>query len=640
MPQHTRALLTTRPLVADDGKLVTMAIPQRFGRYWLHERIGRGGMADVFRATLSSAAAGSFDFAVKRMHPQLASDAHYREMFTIEAYTHRLLTHPNIVRLYEAGEEGGVPFIAMEYVRGTDLESLLDSLGARHLRLPADLAIYITLQLLRSLDYVHRARSTADKPLDIIHRDVSPENLYLSFAGEVKLGDFGVARVHMLERTDARWVKGKLAYIPPEVLAGSDMTQSWDLWSTGVCLFEMLTGKKLFGELDGDAIRALGEAGKFPANDIGPEHGKELRRIVAEALHPKPSKRFADAATFYRELKAYAVVSGITPSHETLARFVLASVGNVGSLSRAQESPKDWLTGAFCERHLLELLRIEIERAQRYGRVLSVLILDLDDFRAVGEALGPAVSEALLAGIVSPFLSDVAALRSCDVVARRFGDTFCILLPETPLEGAVKVAERLRRHLQSMDWRRVCPEFSRRLTASIGAASFPAHGQTVGALLEAAHMALYEAKLKGKNRVATASAELSALKASVGAGTANPHEQERWRSLQARYRAARGDSEQGPVELVFHTDEELVRAWASDIAGGGLRVALGQSYAAGTRLQLRLRIGDDPTIHLATAQVYFAGTEVVGLQFLHQPDALARRIEAVLWRWVGSGLDT
>ncbi len=606
-----------------------MANPERFGRFWLHELIGKGGMADVFRASLGDDPANaSFDFALKRMHEDLAADPSHLEMFFIEEYVQRMLSHPNVVRFYESGKVDDRPYLAMEYVRGTDLATLRTLLRARGLKLPVDLAIHIAMQLLRALDYVHRLTSPAQKPMELVHRDVSPANVLLGYDGSVKLGDFGVVRVNILERADSLWVKGKVAYVPPEVLIGAQGTQAWDLYSLGVCLFEMLTGRRLHGELSEDEIVEHAGLGKAPATDIGPEHDKRLRRIVADAIHQKPQKRFADAQSFYRELKAFAQAAGLAPEQENLARFILAVTGNLTRMANvASGELRDWLTGAVSERHLLETLRVEIERARRYGRVLSVISFDLDDFDEVHERLGRALCDELLSRLVETFFPDIAGLRSCDLVARRAGDRFCVLLPETPAAGAEIAADRVRRALAGLSWEALDPRLETKLTASLGVASYPEHGQTVGALLEAADLALHEAKLGGKNRVVVASSERQSLRAAVAAGVATEEQNVRWAILQQSAKAARGVEQRLLLRL---SEDELLRAYAPDL-GGGLRVALQGKYDLESRIELELHLPGDASPHLVVARVCWTGKDgLVGLRFEAMPPELERRLRRLV----------
>ncbi len=298
---------------------------ERFGRYWLHEKIGQGGMAEIFRATIGpDPETYAFDLVIKRLMPALEKDQGQVDMFLTEADIAKFLHHPNLIRVYEAGLFQGRAFIAMEMVRGHDLGELMQRLAKRGARFPSDVAVYIALQVLRALDYVHRARSPGGVAMELIHRDVTPANIYVTLFGEVKLGDFGVARVAFLESHDeAKLLKGKAAYMPPEVLEGEPVDQRVDLWGVATTLYEMLTGARVYeGVTDRDLMTGLAAPPIVPVHKLSPDVEPRLARIVNRALHRKAAKRPGDALTFYRELKVYLRDSGIHVDAQGVSRFV------------------------------------------------------------------------------------------------------------------------------------------------------------------------------------------------------------------------------------------------------------------------------------------------------------------------------
>jgi hypothetical protein len=302
---------------------------QRFGRYWLHEKIGQGGMAEIFRATIGpDPRTYAFELVVKRLLPHLQKDKAMVDMFLTEADIAKLLRHPNIVQVFESGIVDGQTYIAMEYVRGTELATLVETLRKRRLRFPSDLTIYVGLQVLRALDYVHRAATPAGEPMDIVHRDVTPSNIYLTYDGQVKLGDFGVARVSFLEERDDPLLKGKAAYMSPEVIAGAEVDQRLDLWSLAVSLWEMLTTGRPY---EGISESEIMSGAKLPrieaAHELSPDVSPELSAILEHALSPKPRRRPHDALELYRSLKMYLREAGIQVDASALGRFVLAVSG-------------------------------------------------------------------------------------------------------------------------------------------------------------------------------------------------------------------------------------------------------------------------------------------------------------------------
>jgi eukaryotic-like serine/threonine-protein kinase len=305
-------------------------MPQRFGRFWLHERIGTGGMAEIFRATVGADPnARPFDVALKRLLPGLRGDKAQVDMFLTEADVGKFLRHPNLVQVYESGIIDENPFIAMEYVWGIDLARLSVMLRHRGWRFPSDLAVYIAMQVLRGLDYIHRARAPGGEAMEMVHRDVNPANLYMTFDGQVKLGDFGIARVSFLEpRDETRSVKGKAFYIPPEVLRGESPTQGDDLWALAVTLYEMLAGERVYPDTtEDDIIEGNANVKIAPLHKVNPEIDRKLSDILARALSPKPKKRQQTAADFYKELKNFLRTQGIVVGAQALAKFVISATG-------------------------------------------------------------------------------------------------------------------------------------------------------------------------------------------------------------------------------------------------------------------------------------------------------------------------
>lgn len=290
-------------------------------------------MAEVFRATVGDdPEAYAFEMALKRLHPQLQDEKSQVDMFMTEADIGKLLRHENLVRVYESGLVGKNAFIAMEYVWGLDLQEILASLKAKRMRFPADLSIFVTMQVLRALDYVHRAVAPGGEPMDVIHRDVNPSNIYITYDGRVKLGDFGVARVRFLESLEeARFIKGKVAYVPPEVLGGAPIDQSADLWSLAVTLYEMLTVRHVYqGVSEADLVAGIEKPRIISPDKIHRDIDGKLAKLLMQALHSKPSKRPQDAVDFYQWLKRYLARDGVHVERQALGRFVRSVVGDAG----------------------------------------------------------------------------------------------------------------------------------------------------------------------------------------------------------------------------------------------------------------------------------------------------------------------
>ncbi len=339
-------------------------------------------MAEIFRATIGpDPQTYAFDLAVKRLHAALTRDTQQVDMFMTEADIAKFLRHPNLVRVYESGIVADQAYIAMEYVWGLDLAQLMTRLRARRLRFPADLAVFVGLQVLRGLDYVHRARSPGGESMDMVHRDITPSNIYVTFDGKVKIGDFGVARVKFLEaHEEQRMLKGKIGYMPPEVIAGAPLDQRVDLWGLACSLYEMITGRRVYdGVSESDLAYGAVPPRIVPAHKVNPEVDTRLSAILARALHMKARKRPRDAVAFYRDLKGYLVESAVQVNADALGRFARAATGMGVSMSSPRLGPptKSFTPPAYEAPEGMSLTqRIEIARRRRMfvPMVMAVLV--------------------------------------------------------------------------------------------------------------------------------------------------------------------------------------------------------------------------------------------------------------------------
>ncbi len=219
-------------------------MPESIGQYRLIERIASGGMGEVFKAKLVREGGFEKIVAIKRMLPNLSHDAAFEARFCSEARLSARLNHTNIVHVYDFGRQADTLFLAMEYVEGVDLRSLLAQLREGGERLPVAVALDIAIQACRGLDYAHRIKDEQGRELGLIHRDISPSNLLLSFEGEVKLTDFGLAAVRKQAGQDH--LAGKYSYMPPEQIRGEPLDRRSDLYSLGLVLHEMLTNRQSY----------------------------------------------------------------------------------------------------------------------------------------------------------------------------------------------------------------------------------------------------------------------------------------------------------------------------------------------------------------------------------------------------------
>lgn len=308
-------------------------------RYELLERIGVGGMAEIFRG--KAVAAGGFEkpVAIKRILPHLSQDNRFVELLIAEAKILSQLRHRNIVQIYDVGlGDDRQYFLVMEFVEGTDLGALFGAITPKKKRLPAHIALHIGAEVCEALDHAHRAKGPDGQVLGLVHRDVSPSNVMLSQSGEVKLTDFGIA-TRMEEATGHGGVRGKFAYISPEQAFAKRVDARSDVFSLGIVLYELILGSRLFSGLaDFDALAAVREA-KIPRpRSIDPELAPELEDILLTALAKNPAERFPDAAAFGAKLRGYryaVLSSGGDPAKE-IAR-ILSRYGDVETTSDKRE---------------------------------------------------------------------------------------------------------------------------------------------------------------------------------------------------------------------------------------------------------------------------------------------------------------
>jgi serine/threonine protein kinase len=283
--------------------------PEHFGRYRLLERIGRGGMAEVFKAYIEGFEGYRDPFVIKRIRPEKSDRPDIVEMFCNEARICALLAHPNIVEMYDFGQIGGAYFMAMEYLRGRDLAAVMRALRLRLGVVPPRVAAHVAAEIARGLDHAHRATLADGRPAEIVHRDVTPSNVMLLAAGGVKVLDFGIAKAADAAAPTAAprrgRVKGKLAYLSPEQVRGAEIDARSDVFSLGVVLWEMLAGQRLFaGDNEFQTLRNVLTA-PVPAPSMKrPEVPAALDRLVARALARDPGARYASAAAFAEEAEA------------------------------------------------------------------------------------------------------------------------------------------------------------------------------------------------------------------------------------------------------------------------------------------------------------------------------------------------
>jgi serine/threonine-protein kinase len=297
---------------------VQLPEPIQFGKYTLFERIGRGGMADVYKGRVSGPQGFERTFVVKRILPHLSDDATFIKMFVEEAKLSARLAHPNIVQIFELGAVEGEYFISMEYIRGRDLSETMRAIWKAMGPPRPELVAYIGREACRALSYAHSLADERGRSLGMIHRDVSPSNIMMSYEGAVKLLDFGIAKAlgEAPETTKSGTMKGKYAYMAPEQTEGDDVDHRIDIFSCGIVLHEVLTGRRLFkGQNDVLTIERVRRCDVPPPSQQNPMVPPELDAIILRALARDRDKRWATAADMADALDDVVHAARFQPTH-------------------------------------------------------------------------------------------------------------------------------------------------------------------------------------------------------------------------------------------------------------------------------------------------------------------------------------
>jgi len=272
--------------------------------YHLEALVGKGGMAEVYRAVVADGPRAGRRVAVKRLLPALAGDAGYVALFEREGEITRRLRHPAIVEVLETGVSGGAPFIVMEYVDGRNLRQVLAQCAARGILLPVDFGAYVAHVLAAALAHAHGGTDAEGRPLGIVHCDVSPSNVFISRDGGVKLGDFGVALTAGAARSAPGAAPvGKPRYLAPEQILGQTPTPRTDVFALGAVFFELLTNEPAFPGKDAKEVGQRILAGTLRApSELRPEVPFALDEVVLRCVAPDPDDRYPSAAALAADL--------------------------------------------------------------------------------------------------------------------------------------------------------------------------------------------------------------------------------------------------------------------------------------------------------------------------------------------------
>jgi serine/threonine protein kinase len=312
--------------------------PECYGRYVLLDRIAAGGMGEVFAAVPVNLWGFDKFFALKRILPSLTDDVEFLQRFRDEVRLVLPMNHPNVVQVFEVGRVGAELFIVMELVQGRDLRQIMSRLfrWRRERELPIAAALYLVREILTGLDYCHRHKDAVGRGLGVVHRDVCPSNVLVSYDGNVKLADFGIALSEMkLSRTDPRHTLGHLGYIAPESVRGEDVDHRADIYSAGVILFELLTGQRFVASEDLGAILELKRVrSAVRPSELRADVPPFVDALVSWAVAVDPERRFASARQYLEQVQG--ALTRIDPlfTGATLAEVVLSRVYQQGERRR------------------------------------------------------------------------------------------------------------------------------------------------------------------------------------------------------------------------------------------------------------------------------------------------------------------
>lgn len=280
----------------------------RFGKYFLLERVASGGMAEVYLAKSAGAEGVNKIVAIKRILPQFSDHQEFIDMFKEEAKIAVNLNHGNVVSIFDFGVEKGQFFIVMEFVEGKNLRQVLNELKKKNIILSIDQIVYIAKEVAAGLDHAHRCIDGATgKPLNITHRDMSPQNIMINYEGEVKIIDFGIAKAEtQIEATRAGTLKGKFGYMSPEQAEGQTVDLRTDIFSLGIVLWELLANDRLFaGSNEAAILRKIRDCNIPNIRKINPNVSPDLEKIVVKALAKDRNIRYQSAAQVHRDLNRF-----------------------------------------------------------------------------------------------------------------------------------------------------------------------------------------------------------------------------------------------------------------------------------------------------------------------------------------------
>ncbi len=325
--------------------------PQAIGRYEILRPLATGGMAEIFLGRIRGIEGFQKGIVLKRLRPELAANPSFVEMFLDEARLMATLQHSNIVQVFDVGSAGGAYFFSMELLRGEDLRGVVKQ-GRASGGLPLDHALFIVASALSGLHHAHEQRGPDGRPLDIVHRDVSPSNIFVTYDGAVKVLDFGIAKTTVqTTQTRAGTLKGKIRYMSPEQCLGRPVDRRSDVFSAAIVLWELTVGRKLFsGPSDFELMSRIVDADAPAPTSLVPDYPPELERIVLRGLRRDPAERYQTAEELQADIEHFAREGRLVMSSRALGRWMSERFADKVAVWAAAEDKGE----AFAE-HILDV---------------------------------------------------------------------------------------------------------------------------------------------------------------------------------------------------------------------------------------------------------------------------------------------
>jgi serine/threonine protein kinase/Tfp pilus assembly protein PilF len=302
---------------------MTVFQPTQFGKYQLLDKIAVGGMAELYRAKLTGEQGFEKLIAIKKILPNLSEEDNLVTSFIDEAKLAALLHHENIVQIYDFGSMNDEYFIAMEFLFGKDLRTIIKNAAKKDLPLGLENIIYIVSRICAGLDYSHNLKDLQGQPLNIIHRDINPQNILVTYDGQVKIIDYGIAKAASQNtQTRENLIKGKLAYMSPEQASGQTIDHRSDIFSTGIILYELLAVRRMFTGETMHVLSLVREAQYDPPEEVIPDLPAKLNEILHQALAKDPADRYQSAGEMLADVEEFAFEVKLRPNSRSFAQYL------------------------------------------------------------------------------------------------------------------------------------------------------------------------------------------------------------------------------------------------------------------------------------------------------------------------------